>query len=672
MTVTDPLDDALASLSEDNRLETCLDALFGWLRAGSPDGAAQRLDRLAAYLEADPDQARRLAQGVLGGLARLEVYPALVRLGILSREGLLRDVTTRLYDRLNPPPLDRDDSRDLLARLITRHDKAWIETLPASGWLRLLRVLLAAQDEELSQALRTHLEEECLYALEMLAIWVAAEELDPELMRIDERLTRIDSPFIALQREAHAFVELRNMPGEVDPEQERAAIDHLRVMLDQCQEQVARFRRRGAGSLGSSAHTSHLIERLEDTLGRIATLVVLTQPGHGVTVTRTALRLWQELLLATAEKDSIRAVWKKSTRMVSRSITQNKSDHGEHYISRDLPSYLRLVATAAGAGVIIAVMALIKITIESWGLSPLPQALLVSFNYGLGFVLVHLLHFTIATKQPAMTAASFAAEVERNRRGRSVSRKLARLLLDVNRSQWAAVWGNVAAALLTALAITWLALAALGTPPLDAEQIAYQLRAISPVQSLALLYAAIAGLWLFCSGIIAGFFDNRADHVQLERRLVSHPALQRIPRHRRERLAHYLHENYGALAGNFLFGVLLGMTGYVGYLLGLPLDIRHVAFSSANLGFASFSDFQGWPTFLLGLLFVMLIGFVNLWVSFALALMVALRSRGCRVEPGILLAGVKDEFFRNPLRFFIPTVLSSRKSGAGDGRQERG
>lgn len=671
MTVTDPLDEALASLSEDNRLETCLDALFGWLRAGSPDAAPERLEALVRYLDENADRARQLAEGILGRFSELEVYPALVRLGILSREGLFREMSTRLYDRLNPPPVDPEDSSDLLASLITRHDKPWLEALPAHGWLKLGRVLLSALDTDARQQVRVHLQEECLYALEMLAIWVAAEELDPELMRIDERLTRIDSPFIALQREVHAFVEFRATPAGEMRRDDYPALDHLWVMLAQCNDQVARFRRRGAGSLGSSVNASHLIERLEDTLRRIERLIVLTSPTARIPCARSGLRLWQELLLATAEKGSLGAVWKKSTRMVSRSITQNKSDHGEHYISRDLPSYLRLVATAAGAGVIIAVMALIKITIESWGLSPLPQALLVSFNYGLGFVLVHLLHFTIATKQPAMTAASFAAEVERNRRGRSVSRKLARLLLDVNRSQWAAVWGNVAAALLTALAITWLALAALGTPPLDAEQIAYQLRAISPVQSLALLYAAIAGLWLFCSGIIAGFFDNRADHVQLERRLVSHPALQRIPRHRRERLAHYLHENYGALAGNFLFGVLLGMTGYVGYLLGLPLDIRHVAFSSANLGFASFSDFQGWPTFLLGLLFVMLIGFVNLWVSFALALMVALRSRGCRIEPGILLAGVKDEFFRNPLRFFIPTVLSSRKSGAGDGRQER-
>ncbi len=671
MTVTSHLDNALAAQPGEHRLEVGLEAVFGWLRAGSPERAPERLDALIQSLRDDSARARTLAEAILGRFSELEIYPALVRLGILSREGPFRELSTRLYDRLIPPPVDREDSSDLLASLLSRHDKPWLEALPLHGWLRLGRVLLSALDADIRQRVRLHLQEECLYALEMLAIWVAAEELDPELMRIDERLTRIDSPFIALQREVRVFVELRSTPEAADPERQKAAIGHLWVMLDQCQEQVARFRRRGAGSLGSSVNASHLIERLEDTLRRIETLIVLTQPGHGGRMARASLRLWRELLRATVEKGSIRAVWKKSTRMVSRSITQNKSDHGERYISRDMRSYLGLLATAGGAGVIIAVMALIKITIESWGLSPLPQAVLVSLNYGLGFVLIHLLHFTIATKQPAMTAASFAAKVERNRRGRSVSRKLAVLLRDVNRSQWGAVWGNVCAALATAFLITAAAVALSGRPPLDTDQVAHQLRAISPVQSLALFYAAIAGVWLFCSGILAGFFDNRADHIRLARRLERHPALSRLSAGRRARLAHYLHENYGALAGNFLFGVLLGMTGYMGYLLGLPLDIRHVAFSSANLGYASFSDFAGWGHFLVGLLFVMLIGFVNLWVSFALALLVALRSRACRVEPRVLLAGVREEFRREPLRFFIPVVRHARGSPPSEPRRER-
>ena len=98
----------------------------------------------------------------------------------------------------------------------------------------------------------------------------------------------------------------------------------------------------------------------------------------------------------------------------------------------------------------------------------------------------------------------------------------------------------------------------------------------------------------------------------------------------RRRLAAYIHKHYGSLMGNFIFGMLLGMTGYFGHLFGLPLDIRHVAFSSANLGYAAISGHADIFTFMLGLASVLAIGMVNLVVSFSLALAVALRSRGTR------------------------------------------
>ncbi len=34
-------------------------------------------------------------------------------------------------------------------------------------------------------------------------------------------------------------------------------------------------------------------------------------------------------------------------------------------------------------------------------------------NYGFGFMVIFMLHFTVATKQPAMTAARFAEAVEK-------------------------------------------------------------------------------------------------------------------------------------------------------------------------------------------------------------------------------------------------------------------
>jgi len=86
------------------------------------------------------------------------------------------------------------------------------------------------------------------------------------------------------------------------------------------------------------------------------------------------------------------------------------------------------------------------------------------------------------------------------------------------------------------------------------------------------------------------------------------------------RVANYIENNLGALAGNFYFGCLLGGMGGIGILLGLPIDIRHIAFSSAFVGFAAFSlDFMlTWQAAAYAALGLALIGLLNLTVSFGL------------------------------------------------------
>ena len=98
---------------------------------------------------------------------------------------------------------------------------------------------------------------------------------------------------------------------------------------------------------------------------------------------------------------------------------------------------------------------------------------------------------------------------------------------------------------------------------------------------------------------------------------------------RLERVANYIENNLGALAGNFYFGCLLGGMSGLGILLGLPIDIRHITFSSAFVGFSSFSlDFMlSWQAAAYAALGLALIGMINLAVSFGLALYVAMKSR---------------------------------------------
>lgn len=633
--MTDFVEDLLKRLAdEDEALEPVrlLVDIVDWLRPRGDQSARviARMIELQQALEDHPACHARLAKCLQAWLTEATPFQALTSLGILSRRGFRREFADRLYERFNPAPRNMQNVRDVLTRLFPREDDSeWVNAIPDESWVHFLASLWLS-DLEQWPVLRRKLHSDLLYAVEMLSIWVAAEELEPEILRLDSRVVNQDSAFVAQQRELSGIVRAHEqwLLEEGEPLED----DHARILLGQCREGLARLRKRMVVA-GSSVAVTHLLERLDQTLGRIGLLLDIvgySEPGQR---TESAGRLFKTLVRASGERNSLRALWQQNSRVLARSVTHNASHHGEHYITENWREYGQMFLSAAAGGFLIAVMALLKILILREGHGEGLETLLVSLNYGLGFMLIHMIGGTVATKQPAMTAASFANAVEQGEHGRANELRLAELLLKVSRSQFVAIAGNV----LVALGLAWLAArhwpAWQGTALLQGDEADYLWYRLHPLASLALLHAAIAGVWLFVSGLVAGYVDNRAARLELEERLQHHPLLRPwLPVAARRRVAHYLAGNYGALASNFVFGCLLGSTAFLGGMLGLPLDIRHVAFSSAELGFASGSDWPGIVAWLSGCVFVLLIAAVNLWVSFSLALAIALRARDTRIS----------------------------------------
>ncbi len=662
------LDALLAALGEDDALDFAdtLRMIVDWLRPeGRHSGAApviNRVEQLVLALDENPDLRGRLRERLEQGFEGARHLTLYTGIGLFSRRGFMREFTQRLYERLNPRPMERDDLKDVLAYVFHRpRDAQWVSALPDDTWWRLLEAIGCLSGEH--PAVLRRAREEMLYALEMLSVWIAAEELEPELLRLDPEIAERDSAFVAQQRELAAFVAAYRDWAE-DPAKPFHDDRHARVLLEQCSEQIAHLRKR-AVTRGSSISLTHLLERLDQTLDRIWRLLHVLDPGDPEGQRTTSVELFRELVAANARRHGIRSLWQDNVKLLSRSVTQQASETGEHYITSNRAEYLGMLRSGAGAGFIIAVMAWIKIQIEGMGLGEGATTLWVSLNYGLGFVLIHILHFTVATKQPAMTAARLAAAIEESDKGTANPAKLADLLVQVGRSQFVAVLGNVSVALPVAIGLGWLYHLTVGIPMLDSQGVDYQLHQLSPVAGLALFHAAIAGVWLFVAGLISGFFDNRCAYLDLPGRLRDHPGLSRLlSRDRRQRLADFIEHNYGALAGNFFFGVLLGVTGYIGYLLSLPLDIRHVAFASANLGYTIAVQLPGVLEFLLYLLFVLLVGAVNLWVSFGLALYVALKARGTRIGAlDRLLKAYGRRILDRPREFLLPPPVESERDG---------
>lgn len=415
------------------------------------------------------------------------------RLGILGNETFGQAMKNRIFQRLLPATVEDKTVRESLSLMFTKpDDHEWLESISVASWTRLFHVL-----EWLDPAmpLWKRIQHEMLEAMEMLAVRIAALGIDSEVVRclgISERHT---SPFV----EQH--LELRNMIGQAheklsNMEPLHDLGDHLDVLLDQCQGQIKKAYAQ-ARAQGISVTLSMQLIRLEQSINRMRRLLQLLGALPTEDRVGTCVQFFCTLTKEENRKHSITDLWRGLTDKLALRITEHASQSGEKYATETRSEYWKMARAAMGAGVIIALLSLFKAGISSWHLPPFWEAVFFSLNYGIGFVIIHLLGFTIATKQPAMTAARIAAAIDAANGRLSSADRVADLITQVARTQIIAIWGNVLPAFATATVVAVGLTFLLGEPPIEVEKGEKMLLELNPLLSAALPHAAIAGIFLF-------------------------------------------------------------------------------------------------------------------------------------------------------------------------------
>ncbi len=623
-----------------------LKALVERLRPARADDAAaeQRLREETARLRGRPDEAATLGADLLDLLALPHQGAFYAETGVRTALGFWLELTQRLGQRLLPPLRDESQLRNILHLLFAApDDHLWVAAAGDDAWLELAGALGLEKVGAGATAYAGLLE-----AARMLSYRIAGVGLDRELLRAEPELERHESPFLAQNAALLPLLERARDGGAVPDTDE---IRHVNVLLDQCDATLDGIRRKACEN-GISIRLTYLLARQRQLIDRLRLLfdfaVVDDRPRHAVVVLKT--------LLATEQaSDEMGEFIGQNVSLLARNVTDHASRHGEHYVAEDRAEWRTMARSAAGGGIVIAIMALLKIKLALLHLPPLTEGIAFGLNYGLGFVLIHLLGFTVATKQPAMTAASIAATLEESRP--KELERLADFAQNVVRTQFVAVLGNVGLALPVAALLAAFWLFVLGQGPAPEDKLLHMLHEVHPLASGALFFAAVAGIGLFLSGLVSGYFDNQARYHQLGPRIAVAPRLAWLGRQRAGRLGDYLDAHYGAILGNLFFGMYLGLVGALGSLTGLPIDIRHVAFSSANLGSALVGLGPGAAAAALpwAIAGVVGIALVNLVVSFSLALYVALQSRRVGSAQILRLGMVLlRRLAQKPLAFVLP------------------
>lgn len=618
------------------------------------DSASKSIQALCFLLQQHPQFALLLRNSILRLLHEKNVISLYSDHGIQSDLGFFTEIYRRFSHKILPEVPDPKYLKDVFGQIFYQSsDATWVTGVPNHVWKDFIHTLAMGEgDASQLQSCTQELKD----ALQVLSYRLSASGLDPELILQHEDLENNSSPFITQNIEIQKFLAL--------PQTNAEDIQHIYDVLKRCEKLTHQIRKANAKT-GTSISLTALMQRMLQQIHRMQLVVDIL---HGLLlkhdVSDAITRLFKQLVYAECKKNNLSDYWRQNTELLALRVTENASHTGEHYIAQHRQEYFKLMWSAMGAGVIIAVMAMFKIIIASYHLPPLTEAILFSLNYGLGFVLIHLLHFTVATKQPAMTAATIAATIDEDGRDSKNIHNLVNIVAQTTSSQTIAILGNVIVVIPVAILIDWLIMQYSGHHFIGEAKAHVLLDSNNPLISLSALYAAVAGVCLFLSGLIAGYHDNLAAYNRIPERIANLPILQKwLGKDRLSRMSEYIRHNLGALAGNFYFGCLLGFASGLGVMLGLPLDIRHVTFVAAFSGYAfSALDFQ-LSYYLVGatIFGIVVVATVNLLTSFGLAIYVAMKSRKVRYRHWRAFAlELLTSLYRNPGRFLFPPGKSEQ------------
>ena len=632
-----------------------IEQFMAWIRArggADAEGAAAPATRIRFFLqvlERHPDRKIAVSLLVRNTLRELSAIGLLCETGLPRASAFFQELSGRLASKLLPAPPAENDMSVLFRRVFPEEaDADWVAALPIAALDGIGDLLQHGATVDANDPWSSF-RRDAADALMILASQVQAIGLSQRVRQRTAAERPLDTPFAGLSSAVHDYVEAAF--GSERFETEETAV---KSFVARCTRALADVTSH-LENYGVSIDLVYQLERAQLSLQRMEAIIEL----HGRTETdRVATAHFVAALIrANDAQDSVRSLLRENMKLMTRRIVESARKTGDHYITRDGAEYRAMLVSAAIGGALTGLTVTVKIAAGGHGLPPFLEGLVASTNYALSFVLIHLLHGTLATKQPAMTAVTMAHQLNSPRvRGRL--RGFVDEVTNLVRSQVAAILGNLLLVVPVALALQ-ASILLTGFDHLPDPGHAQEYVESLSLWSAAPFYAAFTGVLLWLSAVIAGWFENWATFRRLPEAIAQAPRIKAwLGPERAARAARLIEDNVAALGGNVSLGFLLGMVPVVAAFFGLPLEVRHVTLSTGQLALASWSygsAIFSLPAFWWAVVGIGVIGFFNLAVSFGLALAVAIRSTGRgAVSRRRLRRAVFARVRAAPLDFLVP------------------
>lgn len=591
-----------------------------------------------------------LRRALLSQFLNTQIVTALTESGITSSRGFVQELTGKLKHKILPSIQQKSDFLFVIDRIFYRKtDYRWVEGIQPDLWKSFFEII--GIQINLNE---THLNEQLLKSLQVLSYRLANTGLEKEIINRFDVTPQSSFPFIEQSRLVNLYIEKFSVArSEAD---DKLLINNISEALFNCRQSLQVLKGQRATE-GTSLAQTFLMVRMEQLIERMFIILdVLDQDQHFNT--ERFIQYFYHVIRNENRKNSVGEFLSNNLALLAYQISEHKGRKGQTYISSTRSEFIQLFKSAMRGGLIISFIAIFKNLIGRIALAPFWQGFVYGSNYAFGFVLMDQTGATLATKQPAYTASALVGSLDARNEDKPDMTTIAQTVAKVSRSQIASFAGNLLLVFPLTYLLAMLWHMATGVKIAEGAAAMKLLEDQHPWHSLALLYACFTGVFLFASGIIAGYVENHVVYGKIPERLKTHPVLSStMSKKRLNWLVAVVRRGSGAFVGSVCLGFFLGIAGPLGKIMGLPFDIRHITISAGNsaIGFYGLNHNVSTGYFITIFLGVLAIGFLNFLVSFALAFFVAVRSRGIVLkEYPELISEVLKYFRKHPIEFLLP------------------
>ncbi|MDO9568967.1 MAG: site-specific recombinase [Hydrogenophaga sp.] len=629
--------------------------LLRWVRgeAKDPEASVARVRLFLDAVQARPEWQTRWHDWWQTFVGSVDATPLLADYGFAPRTAFLSELGHRLRRKVLPGTPETTDLAELFGLLLpTRFDVLWLKALDTATLERLRSLLLTPPHTAPDRPPASFWQSALMDALIFCVSQVSATGFASEIRVRMSAQAQAGRPFHELPSSFEVLRLAVQQHGPHSPQALQAAAQ-LREQLDACRH-AAYTVYSHLEAHGVSVGIVFRLHQLRERIVRIKELLDCLQSDQPE---RATAALLADLAQVGQDNRSIRALIASSSHLTAAKVAERSAENGEHYITRDAAEYRQMLGKAAGGGAVIGFTTWVKFSLYALGLSAFWAGFAAGLNYAFFFVLIQLLHLTVATKQPAVTAPAMVAKLKHIRQPGAV-RRFVDEVANLFRSQIASIVGNVGLVVPVVVVLSLVLQFTTGAPMITADKaqhVLHDLHLLGPT----LLFAALTGVLLFASSIVAGWVENWFVFHKLDSAVRHNPRFTRVlGPERAARWATFLRSNVSGLAANISLGFMLGLVPAFAAFFGLGLDVRHVtlaagqaAAAAASLGLGVLME----PAFWWAAAGIALVGPINLAVSFYLAFRLALRAQSIsEVNRQRIRAAIWRRIRITPLSFLLP------------------